>query len=717
MDRAARAGLPVPEGYLVELGDDPAAAARALHVAFGPASVGVPPRRGTSCRIAVRSAFAVEDGRATSNAGAFLSVLGVDPREPGAVAEAIEEVRASAASRDVGRADVLVQRQIEAVRAGVAFTETDHEDDLVDSIAGLADGLLAGRIAGDVWELPKLRPEDLLGGPRSTDPVKLRVQLLLRRVRRVFGAADLDVEWADDGQRVHLVQVRPITAAPLRDEWFTVANHREILPELPSVAMTSVLAEASGRLYGWYRRHDAALPARRLFVEVFAGRPRINLGLLNDTVRILGLPTRLVTDSIGGGGTDGPPVQPLRWGRVVRRTPTLLRLLRSQLGAVRAARAAEQEFDDILRRLGPEPDLDAIGAGLSQVYVALVHAMFGLTAAMSGPLSTLRKTGTLEPHAAGHRTVTTRMWEELDAVRDALAPDDRASCADGRRPTTARGSQAFDAWMERWGHRGIFESDVARPRFVEDPAPVIRALASPSGARRARPSRGWMAHCTAPLWWAARGPLAAREELRDRAMRSFRRLRALALERAARLVVAGRLPDADAIWHLTLADWRALEHGVGLDDAQLVARRSEQQSLSALRLHDVFRRRDPLGAADSAADGTDTRSLRGLGLTRGTFEGTAVVLAEPGESLPAGVDPRSAILIAPAIDAGWVPLLTTVGGVVVEIGGELSHGSILVREVGLPAVTNVAGAGSVLRTGDRIRLDGSTGQVERLVVP
>jgi phosphoenolpyruvate-protein kinase (PTS system EI component) len=69
-------------------------------------------------------------------------------------------------------------------------------------------------------------------------------------------------------------------------------------------------------------------------------------------------------------------------------------------------------------------------------------------------------------------------------------------------------------------------------------------------------------------------------------------------------------------------------------------------------------------------------------------------------------------VIAPAIDVGWVPLLTTVGALVVEIGGELSHGSILVREVGLPAVTNVAGARSAFRTGDVVRLDGSTGQVE-----
>jgi phosphohistidine swiveling domain-containing protein len=699
LDRAARAGLPVPEGCLVEEGLDPAAAAAALARAF---SDGV-------SRLAVRSAFAGEDGETSSQAGAFHSELGVDPSDTASLEQSIRRVRASADGRAVGRVDVLVQRLVAASRAGVAFTEADHEDDLVESVAGLADGLLSGRELGEVWDLPKLRVEDLWGGPRASDPIQRRLQCLLRRVRSLFGHRDLDVEWADDGRHIYLVQVRPVTRAPLRDEWFTVANHREILPELPSVAMTSVLSLAAGELYDWYRRHDRALPARRLFLEVFAGRPRINLGLLTDTVRILGLPTRLVTDSIGGGNGDGPIAQPLRFGRLLRRVPTLFALWRSQRSAVLAARRAERRFEEILRSLGDSPDLAAIGAALAAIYVELVHAMIGLTAAMSGPLALLRRLGTLEAHSATHRTVTTRVWEELDRVRDTMDAEDRAACAVGKAPCSPTGGSAFTQWLERFGHRGVFESDVARPRFAEDPAAVIRALASPAGPRRQRPRRSALAACTAPLWWAARGPLDAREELRDRAMVAFGALRSAARARASHHAAAGRIPHPGFIWELGLGEWRALEDGETFAGSHAAERRAERERLAVIRLRDVFRRRSPEQPSSAPASGS---SLRGLGLTRGGFVGPAVVLSGPDEVLPSGVDPAQAVVIAPAIDVGWVPLLTTVGALVVEIGGELSHGSILVREVGLPAVTNVAGAQSAFRTGDVVRLDGSTGQVE-----
>ena len=70
------------------------------------------------------------------------------------------------------------------------------------------------------------------------------------------------------------------TAPPTRDERLTLANHAEILPELPSTLMTSVIAEAGPDLFEWYRRRVRGLPADRDFLYVVAGRPKINLSLL-----------------------------------------------------------------------------------------------------------------------------------------------------------------------------------------------------------------------------------------------------------------------------------------------------------------------------------------------------------------------------------------------------------------------------------------------------
>ena len=90
-------------------------------------------------------------------------------------------------------------------------------------------------------------------------------------------------------------------------------------------------------------------------------------------------------------------------------------------------------------------------------------------------------------------------------------------------------------------------------------------------------------------------------------------------------------------------------------------------------------------------------------------EGEVVVLREPGEFARMK---RGAILVAPATDPSWTPLFTLACGVIVEVGGMLSHASTIAREYGLPALANVKNATRRLKDGDRVRLDATGGVVE-----
>ena len=72
---------------------------------------------------------------------------------------------------------------------------------------------------------------------------------------------------------------RPVTRPTRRDEAFTLANHKEILPELPSRFMASLVESCADRLFANYRHFDPSLPAHRPFIESFLGRPYINLSL------------------------------------------------------------------------------------------------------------------------------------------------------------------------------------------------------------------------------------------------------------------------------------------------------------------------------------------------------------------------------------------------------------------------------------------------------
>src|SRR5207253_5196581 len=88
-----------------------------------------------------------------------------------------------------------------------------------------------------------------------------------------------------------------------------------------------------------------------------------------------------------------------------------------------------------------------------------------------------------------------------------------------------------------------------------------------------------------------------------------------------------------------------------------------------------------------------------------------VVMRDPGEFASMK---RGAILVAPATDPSWTPLFTLAAGVIVEVGGMLSHASTIAREYGLPALANVQDATRILKTGDRVLLDASNGRVVRL---
>jgi rifampicin phosphotransferase len=709
LDRCARAGLSVPAGVLVP---------HRLLTAAGPLTPVARQLAGLriGAYVAVRSAFSVEDGARSSHAGTFRTHLGVPGDDPAALADALTDVVASADEVDaeVARRDVLVLRMVPAVRAGVAFTQRDFEDDLVDHVGGLADRLVAGRVAGDRESLARLRRFE-----RGRTGWRGRLQRLLRELRRELGEGSegWDVEWADDGGRCWLVQVRAITAAPTRDEALTLANHREILPDLPSRLTTSVVADAAPELFGYWRSFDRSLPSGRHFVEVVAGRPVINLSLLTDTMRILGLPTRFVTDSMGGTAAQQVGFAPLR---LLAKAPNLVALGLDQLRAVGNGRRATRRLEALAG--DPGDDLTTAVATFRQVYIELITGMFALTTAISGPLAVLRGLGVAGVLHTRQRTAGTRVWADLAELRTILADDPplRARLASGEVPTDDRRfAEAWTRYLDVHGHRGIYESDVARPRYREDPAPLLDLLLH--GRELTEPPRlPWRALAVWPLWIQASRSMTAREDLRSDAMRVFEVIRRRLLALAERHVAAGRLPSADVVWDLTIDEVRALDGPDGdpavYDEAWVARRRAEIEQLRAYRLPDLLHRSDDVEdyRRDALPVATRrSRRLKGLGLNDGTVVGTVWVVDEPAP-LPARLGDEDVVLVTRGVDAGWIGTFARVAAVVVETGGELSHGSIVLRETGVPAVTNVADATAVLVTGDRVQVRARAGVVERL---
>jgi pyruvate,water dikinase len=188
--------------------------------------------------------------------------------------------------------------------------------------------------------------------------------------------------------------------------------------------------------------------------------------------------------------------------------------------------------------------------------------------------------------------------------------------------------------------------------------------------------------------------------------------RASLLRVGEEIVAQGRLSSADDIFFVTLPEARA---GLaGTDLRSLMARRREAYVLEIGRRHvprlllsDGTEPTPPATSADEAG------ALRGTPASSGTVRGRARVILDPvGAHLQPGE-----ILVAPSTDPGWTPLFLTAAGLVMEMGGAMSHGSVVAREYGIPAVVGVDSASVRIQTGHFIEVDGGRGIVRIVEEP
>jgi pyruvate,water dikinase len=204
-----------------------------------------------------------------------------------------------------------------------------------------------------------------------------------------------------------------------------------------------------------------------------------------------------------------------------------------------------------------------------------------------------------------------------------------------------------------------------------------------------------------------------REKLKSQLVRQFAFTRRVLLVLGQRLHEQGSLSCRDDIFFLEVSELEPVATGGASFDwrERIESRRREYEKNLKLNPPRVVNGRfDPNAPAWPVAN-ADAKLLEGIPVSPGVVTGPARVIlrADEHEHVLAGE-----ILIAPFTDPAWSPYFITAAGLVVEQGGILSHGSIVAREYGLPAVTNVASATRVIRTGDLVQVDGNRGRVSVL---
>ncbi|MCB0216482.1 MAG: phosphoenolpyruvate synthase [Chloroflexi bacterium] len=392
-----------------------------------------------------------------------------------------------------------------------------------------------------------------------------------------------------------------------------------------------------------------------------------------------------------------------------RALPTLLRVMPPVMGAGYAGRAILGRLAGSRARPG---DLDAIVRGLQG----------NVTTDMDLAVGDLADLARLQPELARR-----------------LAGEDLATAiADiARFPEGADFLAAWHGFLDRYGLRGPSEIDIGRPRWHEAPASLLKMVAghlrAEPGAHRAHQRRMAEAGQAAGerlVEAAAHGLLAPlRARLARRCLRlvrggmpvrehpKFALIQILGLtkdairEAAEPLLSAGRLDRADDVFWLRLPELIEGLRRPGLDLRAIVARRkAEEARYASLRPPRVITSEGEIPEVAHVAEDLPPGALPGISASAGVVEGLARVVLDPSATLLAPGE----ILVAPFTDPGWTPLFIHAAALVMEVGGLMTHGSVVAREYGIPAVVGVLEATRRIQTGQRLRVDGNRGFVQIL---
>ncbi|WP_179812144.1 rifamycin-inactivating phosphotransferase [Nocardiopsis sinuspersici] len=601
--------------------------------------------------------------------------------------------------------------------------------------------------------------------PTLTESQVVRLVRLGRRVEAHLGRPQ-DIEWCRVGDDFHIVQSRPITTlfpVPASDDQenhvYVSVGHQQMMTDamkplglsLWQMTTPRPMHEAGGRLFVDVAPALATPTGRANLLKALGGSDP----LLGDALRTVldrgdflrALPEEDSTTAPAGDAPDPVETDPEVVSDLIRRNEASVAALQHEIRNLSGPALLDFVRADIaeLRRVLFDP------RGL-RVITAAMEASQWLNEHLEEWLGERNAADALTQSVP--RNVTSEMGLALLDVADAIRPHadvvaflhrvvDEGREDDGfldEMAGLAGGPEARDAvrdYLGTYGMRCVGEIDITRTRWSEQPAALVPAIlgnirnfAPGEGERRfergLRESRRRERELLVRLCALPDGERRAEEAKRmiDR-VRTFSGYREYPkygmvsryfvykqalLREAGRLVRSGVLREEEDVFFLRFQE---LEEAVRTNDvdAGLVARRREAfRSYEALTPPRLITSDGEAITGRYRRDDAPSGALAGLPVSAGAVEGRARVVTDMAQAdLEAGD-----ILVTAYTDPSWTPLFVTVAGLVTEVGGLMTHGAVIAREYGLPAVVGVDQATRRIRDGQRIRVHGTDGYVQIL---
>ncbi|HEY6038577.1 MAG TPA: rifamycin-inactivating phosphotransferase, partial [Kofleriaceae bacterium] len=742
--------------------------ATAIPPAVAAAITGALAELGEAAAYAVRSSATAEDLPTASFAGQHDSYLNIIGRE--AILAHVRRCwaslwtdRAVAYRRRNGfdprkiRMAVVVQRMVTPHAAGVLFTADpltgNRKTASIEATFGLGEALVSGLVTPDVY---KVRAGAIvaktLAGPTAalSDAQVVRLDALGRRIEAHF-AAPQDIEWCLAGEDFQLVQSRAITTLfPLPAETddkphvYVSVGHQQMMTDAMKPLGLSVwrlsspasMTEAGGRLFVEVTRALASPASRAIMVQKLGAADPLLGDALQSVIDRGFVPTT----------TEPAPTNPAFAAAPAELDPAVVSELIAAIDASVAAAKIEIEtrrgpaaFDAILadvtehsRRFLDPRNLPAI--------IAPMEAAAWLNEHLLAWLGEKRAADTLARSVPNN--VTSEMGLALLQVADLIRPHaevvaflERVEREDflADLPALAGGREAraaIEAFLARYGMRCAGEIDITRPRWSERPTLLlpmllgnIKSSEPGAGARRfeqglreaeakerdvlarlrALPDGEAKAAQTRKMIDRLRAFAGYREYPKYGIVRRYFIYKQALLREADRLVEAGVLRDREDSFFLTFQELREAVETQRVDPALLRAREAAFRSHQLLAPPRVLTSEGDALAGAYRRDEVPAGALVGVPVSTGTVEGRARVILDLAH---AELEPGD-ILVTTFTDPSWTPVFLAIVGLVTEVGGMMTHGAVIAREYGLPAVVGVTGATRRIRDGQRIRVHGT----------
>ena len=685
---------------------------------------------------------------------------------------------------------VVVQQMVFSQVAGILFTADpvtgNRKVASIEASFGLGEALVSGRVNADVFKVrdgavvskaigtkqlaitgspsggtqeQAIEPE-FQQKPALTDAQVRRLVQLGRRIEAHFGRPQ-DIEWCLLDDEFQIVQSRPITtlfpipeAGDQENHVYVSVGHQQMMTDPMKPLGLSVwqlttprpMGEAAGRLFVDVTQAVAS-PASRANLLATLGKsdPLIRDALETVIDRgnfIPSLPNEGPAWVPPGGGHAAIETDPAIVADLIARSEASLAALKHEIQTKSGSALLDFIQADLQARKGSQFDprsLQAIMAGMA--------AAWWLNDQMQAWLGEKNVADTLTQSVPNN--VTSEMGLALLDVADVIRPHPDVvafleQVEDERfldeLPRLAGGHEARDAiqaWLDKYGMRGVGEIDITRPRWSERPTTLLPLILGniknfEPGAGKRRFEQGLEEASKKEQQLVERlRALPDGEQKADETRRMIDRVRTFAgyreypkyamvsryfiykqalLEEAEGLVQTGVLREKEDIFYLRFEELHDVVRTNHVNERLIRQRKDAFRSYETLTPPRVLTSDGEMLSGAYRRDDVPAGALVGLAVSAGTIEGRARIILDLAE---ADLQPGD-ILITAYTDPSWTPLFVAIAGLVTEVGGLMTHGAVIAREYGLPAVVGVEHATRLIRDGQRIRVHGTEGYVEIL---